>query len=94
MSPSNPIQIHQALRGADWPADRQELRDVAVRNDADEMVLEALDALPDGPFGSPAELTAALDPTLPASGAGSGPRGMSSQGDDLEAHPSQLNPPE
>jgi hypothetical protein len=94
VSPSNPIQIHQFLRGADWPADRQELRTVAVRNAADEMVLEALDALPDGRFGSPAELTAALDPTLPASGAGSGPRGLSSQGDDLESHPSQLNPPE
>lgn len=93
MSPSNPIQIHEFLRGADWPADRAELRRVAERNDADEMVLVALDALPEGSFASPTDLTAALDPTLPASGAGSGPRGLSSQGDDLAAHPSHVNPP-
>ena len=94
MSPSNPIQIHEFLRGADWPADRDELRRVAERNGADEMVFEALDALPDRTFEAPAELTAALDPTLPASGAGSGPRGRSSQGDDLDPHPSAFNPPE
>ncbi len=94
MSPSNPVQIHEFLRGADWPADRDELRRVAERNDADEMVMEALAGLPEGTFGSPAELTAALDSPLPASGAGSGPRGLSSQGDDLEEHPAMPNPPE
>jgi len=94
VSPSNPIQIHEFLRGADWPADPAALRQVAERNAADEMVLEALASLPDASYGSPAELTAALDRTMPASGAGSGPRGLSSQGDDIDAHPSPLSPPE
>ncbi len=93
MSPSNPVQIHEHLHGTSWPADRAELRRVAERNEADEMVLVALDEIPDRTYESPADLTSVLDPTLPASAAGSGPRGVSSEGDDLENHPSAYNPP-
>ena len=48
---------------------------------------------PDGPFETPQDLAPLLGP-VPASAAGSGPRGLSSAGDDTADHPSMLNPPD
>ena len=93
MSLSNPLHILELVRGVDWPADRAELLRVAERNDADEVARLALAELPDRRFESAQDLRGVLDDRLPASAAGSGPRGTSSEGDDLGEHPSKLNPP-
>lgn len=93
MSETNPIRVHEFLRGMDWPATPESLRRHAQKLGADESVLRALAGLPDGPIESPAALTTAIGSEIPPSGAGSGPRGLSSEGDDLGDHPAARNPP-
>lgn len=91
--PSNRLTVLQWLRGASFPATREELLDEARSVGADESALTAIAALPDGPFETPQDLAPLLGP-VPASAAGSGPRGLSSAGDDTADHPSMLNPPD
>jgi hypothetical protein len=91
--PSNRLTVLQWLRSASFPATRDELLRHARSLGADESSLTAIAGLPDGPFETPQELARLLAP-VPASGAGSGPRGLSTAGDDTADHPSLVNPPD
>jgi hypothetical protein len=90
---SNPVTALAALRTVKYPATREQLLDHARRAGADEMTMAAIGQLPDGPFHAANELTPLLGP-LPASGAGSGPRGLWDGGDDTADHPAMVNPPD
>jgi hypothetical protein len=54
------IDLQTALKGASWPAVKQDLLKTAKGNDADEDVMEALAALPDEPFDSVAAVSKAV----------------------------------
>lgn len=58
---TSPITVHRFLKGADYPADRDDLLTVAADNDAPEDVVEALEALEDTTFDSADEVTEALE---------------------------------
>jgi hypothetical protein len=53
--------VRQNLRGAKFPASREDLRRQAKRNNADEDFLAIIDALPDGPFGTIEAVVVAFD---------------------------------
>jgi len=52
-------EVQKALKGADYPADREELADLAEYN-GNEEVADALRAADGESFGGPAEVMAAL----------------------------------
>ncbi|MDR5755004.1 MULTISPECIES: DUF2795 domain-containing protein [unclassified Caballeronia] len=54
------IQIQKALKGVDYPTDKQTLVETARSNGASEDVLSALGALPDQQFQTPAEVSKAV----------------------------------
>lgn len=56
----SPVELQKALRGADYPAYRDDLLDLARRNDADDEILDALQRLGDGEFDGPTEVESAL----------------------------------
>jgi hypothetical protein len=91
--PSNRVTVLEALRTAKFPATRDELVAHAREFGADEMTLEELAGLPADTYESAADLAPLLGP-VPPSGAGSGPRGLSTAGDDLGEHPSMVDPPD
>lgn len=51
------VDVQKALRGASYPADKDSLLETAKNNGADDEVMEALNALPDQEYGSPAEVS-------------------------------------
>lgn len=53
----NPIDLQKHLRGVDYPAGRDDLVSAARRTGADEVVLDALAALPDRRYETPADVT-------------------------------------
>lgn len=57
----SPTTVQKFLKGAEYPADREDLLAVAVDNDAPEDVIEALDALEETTFDDPDEVAEALD---------------------------------
>jgi hypothetical protein len=54
------IDVQKALKGADYPAKKDQLLKLARQNGADEDVMEALAALGDEEFESPAAISKAL----------------------------------
>ncbi|MEA3172730.1 MAG: hypothetical protein QOF42_141 [Gammaproteobacteria bacterium] len=56
-TPRSPIEVQKALKGVSYPADKQTLLETARSNGADEDVTAALEALPDGEYASPAEVS-------------------------------------
>jgi Protein of unknown function (DUF2795) len=52
--------VQKALKGADYPADRSELIELAERNGADDEVVEALRNADDDSFDGPDQVMAAL----------------------------------
>jgi hypothetical protein len=58
---SNPITVQKYLKGAQYPADRDDLLSLAESNDAPEEVIEALEALEDQTYDGPDEVVEALD---------------------------------
>jgi hypothetical protein len=68
MSTSNPkhesgrkfIDVQKALKGESYPARKEVLLKTAKENDADEDVMEALAALPDEDYESPAAVSKAV----------------------------------
>ncbi|MDR5733505.1 DUF2795 domain-containing protein [Caballeronia sp. LZ025] len=54
------IEMQKALKGIDYPADKQTLLDTARSNGASEEVTNALDALPEQEFDSPAAVSKAV----------------------------------
>ncbi len=59
---TSPIAVQKFLRGAEYPADRDDLLAVAEGNDAPEEVIEALEELDETTFDGPDEVAEALDP--------------------------------
>lgn len=60
MERPRPIEIQKYLKGADYPASKQSLIELARKHGADKEVLSALDALPDEEFETPAEVSQAV----------------------------------
>lgn len=58
---TSPITVQKFLKGAEYPADRDDLRAVAEGNDAPEDVIEALEGLEETTFDGPDEVVEALD---------------------------------
>ncbi|MEX3686860.1 DUF2795 domain-containing protein [Paraburkholderia sp. BR14263] len=54
------IDVQKALKGADYPASKDALLKIAKQNDADEAVMQALAALGNESFESPAAVSKAL----------------------------------
>jgi uncharacterized membrane protein YeaQ/YmgE (transglycosylase-associated protein family) len=52
----NPIEVQRYLEGVDYPADKNELIKVALRNGADEEVIYTLEHLPEDKYYSPVEI--------------------------------------
>ncbi|MCW3069744.1 MAG: hypothetical protein JWL67_2369 [Solirubrobacterales bacterium] len=58
---ASPAEVQKALKGADYPASREDLIDLARDNDAPEEVLDELeDGLEDDEYQSPAAVMADL----------------------------------
>lgn len=53
-------EVQKALSGADYPASREDLIELAERNGADEEVVEALRDAEDDEFDGPDQVMAAL----------------------------------
>jgi Protein of unknown function (DUF2795) len=56
----NPIDLQKHLKGADYPASKEELIDLAERNGAPDEVVEALQAADSEQFDGPDAVQAAL----------------------------------
>ncbi|ALL71789.1 Protein of unknown function (DUF2795) (plasmid) [Paraburkholderia caribensis MBA4] len=59
------IDVQKALKGASYPARKDSLLKTAKENDADEAVMEALAALPDEDYDSPAGVSKAVGTGAP-----------------------------
>ena len=53
-------EVQKALKGMDYPADRDDLVKQAERNGADEKVIDALRGLDEGSFDTPAAVMKSL----------------------------------
>lgn len=60
MAHTNPIQIEKFLKGANYPASKEDLLKLAQQNGADQQVQATLQQLPDQQYGSPAEVSKAV----------------------------------
>lgn len=60
MANVSPAETQEALAGVDYPADKQQLIDIARDNSASDEVLRALEGMPDQEYGSPTDVTSAL----------------------------------
>jgi len=56
----NPIELQKHLKGASYPAAKQDLIDLAEQNDAPQEVIEALQAADGDQFDGPDEVQEAL----------------------------------
>ena len=56
----NPIDVQKHLKGADYPASRDELVQTAERNDAPEEIVDALHDLPEQEYDGPDDVMEAL----------------------------------
>jgi hypothetical protein len=60
MANFNPIEIEKALRGMDFPGDKQAILDKARENGAGDGEISILEGLPEMEYGNPTEITEAL----------------------------------
>lgn len=58
---TSPITVQKFLKGAEYPAGREDLLAVANGNDAPEEVIAALEELDEATFDGPDEVVEALD---------------------------------
>ncbi len=58
---TSPITIQKFLKGAEYPADRDDLLSVAEGNEAPEDLIEALESLEEATFDGPDEVVEALE---------------------------------
>ncbi|TLM84512.1 DUF2795 domain-containing protein [Arthrobacter sp. MPF02] len=56
----NPIQIQKFLGGVDYPASKDALLSSAKDSNADDNVLQALEAIPDKEYDSPTAVSSAI----------------------------------
>ncbi|GAB2531874.1 DUF2795 domain-containing protein [Nocardia heshunensis] len=60
MATINPIQLQKFLRGADYPANRDDLVRLAGKNGADTTILDHLRQLPDREYEGPHAVSRAV----------------------------------
>jgi len=60
MADLSPIDVQKALKGAEYPADKATLVQLAESSDAGDNVLEAIRSLPDETYDGPTDVTEAL----------------------------------
>jgi hypothetical protein len=53
----NPTQAQEYLTGAEYPADKEELIDIARENGANQQVIQFLETIPEREYDSPKEVT-------------------------------------
>ena len=58
---TSPITVQKFLKGAEYPADRDDLLAIAEGNEAPEEVIEALEELDETTFDGPDEVVEALE---------------------------------
>jgi hypothetical protein len=56
----NPIDLQKHLKGASYPASKDDLVSVAEGNDAPDEIVDAIRSAPEDTFDSPADVQAAL----------------------------------
>jgi hypothetical protein len=56
----SPIDLQKALHGADYPAKKQDLIDLAKKNGADDEIIDSLNRLPDGDISGPDQVQKAV----------------------------------
>ncbi|XGV98575.1 MAG: DUF2795 domain-containing protein [Leptolyngbya sp. BL-A-14] len=60
MAKVNPIQLQKYLKGMDYPANKQDLLDLAKQEGADENILSTLERLEEDEFETPADVSKAV----------------------------------
>jgi len=60
MAAVSPREVEKALKGIDYPARRQELIKCAESNNADEVVRQVIQSLPDQTYNTPIDVTKAI----------------------------------
>ena len=60
MAKINPIDLQKALKGVDYPADRQAILDAARSNGADSEITSALEGIPEESYDRPTDVTEAI----------------------------------
>jgi hypothetical protein len=60
MAKINPIQLQKHLKGADYPASKQDLIELAEKQGADDNVRSTLEQLPDEEYETPADVSKAI----------------------------------
>lgn len=60
MADLNPIEVQKALKGMEYPTDKQSLVDRARQNKADDKVVSRIDGLKKSSFDGPNEVEKAL----------------------------------
>jgi Protein of unknown function (DUF2795) len=63
-----PTDVQKALKGADYPAGRDDLVSLAERNGADDDVVDALRGMDDDTFDSPADVMKGVQGALGGGG--------------------------
>lgn len=61
MAKLNPIELQKALKGVDYPANREDLIKAVEGNGASDEIRNAVDQLPDKSFEKPTDVTEAMD---------------------------------
>lgn len=61
MAKLNPIELQKALKGVDYPADKEAIIDAANSNGASDDIKNALNGLPDKSYEKPTDVTEAVD---------------------------------
>lgn len=56
----NPIQLQSYLKGMNYPASKHDVVNQAMSNGADDATIEALKAIDDGTYDTPAAISHAL----------------------------------
>ncbi|QGU26716.1 DUF2795 domain-containing protein [Microbacterium oryzae] len=56
----NPIQVQKFLGGIDYPASKEDIVASARKSGADDNVLQALEAIPDGEYDAPTAVSSAI----------------------------------
>jgi hypothetical protein len=60
MATISPVELQKALKGADYPADQQDLARLARDNGADSSVVERIESLPKKKFDGPNDVSQAV----------------------------------
>jgi hypothetical protein len=60
MASVSPREVEKALKGIDYPAGKQDMLKVAESNNAEEVVRQVIQSLPDRTYNTPIDVTKAI----------------------------------